>query len=90
MFSRAKHGDNSQNGHEYGYLHIPESSIVDVDRLKDYPDERVCVITTGSQGEPMSWLFRMANASHRLNVGEGDTVIISASAIPETRRAWRE
>ncbi len=65
-----------------GYLHIPESSIVDVDRLKDYPDERVCVITTGSQGEPMSGLFRMANASHRLNVGEGDTVIISASAIP--------
>ena len=65
-----------------GYLHIPESSIVDIDRLKDYPDERVCVITTGSQGEPMSGLFRMANASHRLNVGEGDTVIISASAIP--------
>ena len=65
-----------------GYLHIPESSIVDVDRLKDYPDERVCVITTGSQGEPMSGLVRMANASHRLNVGEGDTVIISASAIP--------
>jgi ribonuclease J len=46
----------------------------------------VCVMTTGSQGEPMSGLFRMANATHKLNIGAGDTVIISASAIPGNER----
>lgn len=71
---------------ELGYLDIPRESIVDVDKLKGYPDDKVCVITTGTQGEPMSGLTRMANASHRLNVGEGDTVIISASAIPGNER----
>jgi ribonuclease J len=65
-----------------GYLNIPDEYIVDVESLKDYPDERVCVITTGSQGEPMSGLFRMANSTHKLNIGYGDTIIISASAIP--------
>lgn len=65
-----------------GYLNIPESKIVQVDELKKYQNNRVCIITTGSQGEPMSGLYRMANASHKVNVGEGDTVIISASAIP--------
>lgn len=65
-----------------GYLNVPDESVVSVDQLKWYPDNEVCVITTGSQGEPMSGLSRMANSSHRLNVGEGDTVIISASAIP--------
>ena len=67
---------------ELGYLNIPEEKIVEVEKLKHIEDSKVCVITTGSQGEPMSGLFRMANASHKLNVGPGDTVIISASAIP--------
>ena len=65
-----------------GYLKIAPESIVKVDQLKRYRDDQVCVITTGSQGEPMSGLFRMATATHRLNIGKGDTVIISASAIP--------
>ncbi len=65
-----------------GYLKIPSESIVKVDQLKRYKDDQVCVITTGSQGEPMSGLFRMATATHRLNIGTGDMVIISASAIP--------
>lgn len=65
-----------------GYLSIPTECIVDVDKLRGLPDDKICVITTGSQGEPMSGLFRMANATHKMNVGEGDTVIISASAIP--------
>ena len=65
-----------------GYLKIPPESIVKVEQLKRYRDDQVCVITTGSQGEPMSGLFRMATATHRLNIGKGDTVIISASAIP--------
>ncbi len=65
-----------------GYLTIPQDRIVKVDDLKKYNDDRVCIITTGSQGEPMSGLYRMANASHKVNIGFGDTVIISASAIP--------
>ena len=69
-----------------GYLKIPPESIVKVDQLKRYRDDQVTVITTGSQGEPMSGLFRMATATHRLNIGKGDTVIISASAIPGNER----
>ncbi len=65
-----------------GYLHIPTDRIVSVDQLKRRKDNEICVITTGSQGEPMSGLFRMANSSHRLNIGPGDMVILSASAIP--------
>lgn len=71
---------------ELGYLHIPSDKIVKVEHLKNLPDNMVCVMTTGSQGEPMSGLFRMANATHKLNVGAGDTVIISASAIPGNER----
>ena len=67
---------------DMGYLNLARECVVDVDRLKDFSDDRICVITTGSQGEPMSGLFRMANATHKLNVGDGDMVIISASAIP--------
>ena len=71
---------------ELGYLHIPNDRIVRVEHLKNLPDSMVCVMTTGSQGEPMSGLFRMANSTHKLNVGAGDTVIISASAIPGNER----
>ena len=72
---------------ELGYLSIPEESIVEVEELKNYPDTRICVLTTGSQGESMSGLFRMANANHKLNIGKGDTVVISASAIPGNEKA---
>ena len=65
-----------------GYLNISGEHIVELSTLENIPDDKVCIITTGSQGEPMSGLFRMANSSHKLNIGEGDTVIISASAIP--------
>ena len=71
---------------ELGYLHIPPQMIVKVEYLKNIPDHMVCVMTTGSQGERMSGLFRMANATHKLNIGAGDTVIISASAIPGNER----
>lgn len=65
-----------------GYLHIPTDKLMELDKAGKMKPEKVCVITTGTQGEPMSGLTRMANASHRLIVGAGDTVIISASAIP--------
>ena len=67
---------------ELGYLQLPDESVVEVGQLKKYRDDQICVITTGSQGEPMSGLFRMANSSHKVNVGKGDMVIISASSIP--------
>ena len=70
-----------------GYLKIEAESIVKVDQLKRYRDDQICVFTTGSQGEPMSGLFRMATATHRLNIGTGDTVIISASAIPGNEKS---
>ena len=72
---------------ELGYMTIPQDRIVKVDDLKSYADDKVCIITTGSQGEPMSGLYRMANASHKINIGYGDTVIISASAIPGNETA---
>lgn len=72
---------------ELGYLKLPENSIVELDDLKNYEDDRICVLTTGSQGESMSGLFRMANASHKLSVGKGDTVILSASAIPGNEKS---
>ena len=70
-----------------GYLKIPAESIVKVEQLKRYRDDQICVITTGSQGEPMSGLFRMATSNHKLNIGDGDTVIISASAIPGNEKS---
>ena len=72
---------------EQGILKIPEEAIVEVEKLVNYRDDEVCVFTTGSQGESMSGLFRMANANHKLNIGKGDTVVISASAIPGNEKA---
>ena len=71
---------------ELGYLSIPSDRIIPLDAIQNYPDDRICVMTTGSQGEPMSGLFRMAASTHKLNVGSGDTVLISASAIPGNER----
>ena len=71
---------------ELGYLFIQEDRILSLEAIRNIPDDRICVMTTGSQGEPMSGLFRMASATHRLTVGTGDTVLISASAIPGNER----
>lgn len=68
---------------ELGYLNVPEGLIIDIDVLNRYPKEKVVLITTGSQGEPMSALSRMANCDHRkVEVGPGDFIIISANPIP--------
>ena len=72
---------------ELGYLQLPDESVVEVGQLKKYRDDQICVITTGSLGEPMSGLFRMANSSHKVNVGKGDMVIISASSIPGNEKS---
>ncbi len=72
---------------ELGYLEVPENIIIDIDRLKDYPMEKIVLVTTGSQGEPMSALSRMAYSDHRkVSVGAGDFIIISANPIPGNER----
>jgi len=71
-----------------GYLFIPEEMIIDLNDIKKYPNERVTIITTGSQGEPMAALTRIAAATHRsIQIEKGDTVIISATPIPGNQKA---
>ena len=68
---------------ELGYLDAGKDTVIGVDSINKYPKDKVCIITTGSQGEPMSALARMASSDHKkINIIEGDTVIISASPIP--------
>ncbi|MDR0914243.1 MAG: ribonuclease J [Oscillospiraceae bacterium] len=72
---------------ELGYLDVPDNVIIDLDMLNKYPPEQVVLVTTGSQGEPMSALSRMAYSDHRkVNVGPGDLIIISANPIPGNER----
>ncbi len=69
-------------------IKIPENTLIDIDRLKDYPDNKTVIITTGSQGESMAALSRMANGQHRkLSIGAGDTVIFSSHPIPGNEKA---
>jgi ribonuclease J len=72
---------------ELGYLHVPDRVLVDVKKLDSYPDDEVVLICTGSQGEPMAALSRMANRDHRIEVGEGDTVLLASSLIPGNENA---
>ena len=66
-----------------GYLNVPDNILIDLDMLDKYPREQIVLVTTGSQGEPMSALSRMAYSDHRkVMVGEGDFIIISANPIP--------
>lgn len=68
---------------ELGYLKVPEGLLLELEEIDRYPHERVAILTTGSQGEPLSALTRMAMGEHRIiKIVPGDTVIISASAIP--------
>lgn len=68
---------------ELGYLHVPEGMMIDISEVNNYPDRNILILTTGSQGEPLSGLSRMATGEHRqVQIMEGDTVIISATPIP--------
>ena len=72
---------------ELGYVKVPDNLIIDIDQLKEYPPEKIVLATTGSQGEPMSALSRMAYSDHRkVEVGTGDFIIISANPIPGNER----
>ena len=73
---------------ELGCLDVPENNLISVDQLRNYPAEQTVIITTGSQGESMAALSRMADSSHRkISIGQGDTVIFSSSPIPGNEKA---
>ncbi|MHB1065544.1 MAG: ribonuclease J [Georgenia sp.] len=72
---------------DLGYLTIPRGLVVDFKKLESMPDDKVTLVCTGSQGEPMAALARMANGDHRIRVGEGDTVLLASSLIPGNENA---
>ncbi|GAA3688273.1 ribonuclease J [Yimella lutea] len=72
---------------DLGYLKIPDGILVDAKKLGDLRDDQVVLICTGSQGEPMAALSRMANRDHQIDVGHGDTVLMASSLIPGNENA---
>ncbi|MCM1251413.1 MAG: ribonuclease J [Clostridium sp.] len=71
-----------------GYLNIPDNTLIDIEQLKNYPSEKTVIITTGSQGESMAALSRMASSTHRkISIVPGDTVIFSSNPIPGNEKA---
>ena len=72
---------------ELGYLHVPDGVLIDVKKLDDLRDDQIVLVCTGSQGEPMAALSRMANRDHRIDVGPGDTVLLASSLIPGNENA---
>ena len=73
---------------ELGYLNIPDKTLIDIEQLKNYPDEQTVIITTGSQGESMAALSRMAASIHKkVTIKPGDTIIFSSNPIPGNEKA---
>lgn len=80
--------NNTKIARQLGYLVIDDDDIIDAYEMGNLPPEKVCVLSTGSQGEPLSALARMANGDHRaVQIEEGDTVIISATPVPGNEKA---
>jgi len=80
--------ENSRIANELGYLRIPDGMLRKIDHLSNIPDDEVLIVTTGSQGEPMSAMSRMAMDEHKqIKVRPGDTVIISAKIIPGNEKS---
>ncbi len=72
---------------DLGYLQVPKGVLIDLKQVDDLPDSQVVLMCTGSQGEPMAALSRMANGDHRVQVGAGDTVVLASSLIPGNENA---
>ena len=71
-----------------GYLHIPDNTLIDIESLKAYPDEKIVLVTTGSQGESMAALSRMANGTHKkVQIKPGDLIVFSSHPIPGNEKA---
>lgn len=78
---------NMNVARDLGYLRVPGDLLVAVDRLDEFPDEQVVLVCTGSQGEPMAVLSRIANRDHKLRLGADDTVVLASSLIPGNENA---
>ena len=72
---------------DLGYLNVPDGVLIDVKAVDDLPDDQVVLMCTGSQGEPMAALSRMAGNDHRVRINEGDTVVLASSLIPGNENA---
>jgi ribonuclease J len=72
---------------DLGYLKVPAGLLIDYKKAGDLPDDRIIYMSTGSQGEPMAVLARMANVDHQIEIGPGDTVILASSLIPGNENA---
>jgi len=72
---------------DLGYLTVPQDVLIDAKKAKDLPEDRIVYMSTGSQGEPMAVLARMANLEHQIEIGAGDTVILASSLIPGNENA---
>lgn len=73
---------------ELGYISIPDNTLIDIEQLKNYPDEKTVLITTGSQGESMAALSRMSSGTHRkVHIMPGDVVVLSSTPIPGNEKA---
>ncbi len=72
---------------ELGYLRVPDGLVIDTRQIEDLPEDRIVLICTGSQGEPMSALSRIANRDHFIRIGSGDTVLLASSLIPGNENA---
>jgi ribonuclease J len=72
---------------DLGYLVVPEGVLIDAKKAGDLPDDRIVYMSTGSQGEPMAVLARMANLEHQIEIGQDDTVILASSLIPGNENA---
>ena len=72
---------------DLGYLKVPDGVLIDAKKAADLPDNKIVYMSTGSQGEPMAVLARMANLEHQIEVGKGDTVILASSLIPGNENA---
>jgi ribonuclease J len=82
---------NVNIGRSLGHIHIPEGMLVPVREIEDFPEQKMVVISTGSQGEPLSALRRMAHGDHpQVELHGGDTVIFSATPVPGNERAVNE
>ncbi|HEV7957178.1 MAG TPA: ribonuclease J, partial [Marisediminicola sp.] len=72
---------------DLGYLKVPNGVLIEAKKAADLPDDKIVYMSTGSQGEPMAVLARMANLEHQIEVGKGDTVILASSLIPGNENA---
>ena len=72
---------------DLGFLRVPAGVLIDAKRAADLPDDKILYMSTGSQGEPMAVLARMANLEHQIEIGRGDTVILASSLIPGNENA---